>query len=113
MESDSQPILELIDWEITPDHNVVVLNNTIDYYRYFDATKQAEFLFNCLLDTISRIIPKEVRYIYAYDELKRFIDYQFEMPDKLGSMLVRFLEQNRGTLSKRAIAKEFPELKDD
>lgn len=28
-------------------------------------------------------------------------------------MLVRFLEQNGGTLSKRARTKEFPELKND
>ena len=113
MEAYSHPILELIEWEITPDHNIEVLNDTIDYYRYFDATKQAEFLFNCVQDTINRIIPEEVNYIYKYDEFKRFIDDQFEMPDKLVSMLVRFLEQNGGTLSKRARNKEFPELKDD
>lgn len=113
LESYSHPILELIEWETTPDHNVEVLNDTIDYYRYFDATKQAEFLFDCVIDTINRIIPEEVNYIYKYDEFKRFIDDQFEMPDKLVSMLVRFLEQNGGTLSKRARAKEFPELKDD
>lgn len=113
LESYSHPILELIEWKITPDHNVEVLNDTIDYYRYFDATKQAEFLFDCVIDTINRIIPEEVNYIYKYDEFKRFIDDQFEMPDKLVSMLVRFLEQNGGTLSKRVRAKEFPELKDD
>jgi len=112
LESYSHPVLELIKWETTPDHNVEVLNDTIDYYRYFDATKQAEFLFDCVLDTIDRIIPEEVSYIYMYDEFKRFIDDQFEMPDKLVSMLVRFLEQNGGTLSKRARAKEFPELKE-
>lgn len=78
-----------------------------------DATKQAEFLFDCVIDTINQIIPEEVNYIYKYDEFKRFIDDQFEMPDKLVSMLVRFLEQNGGTLSKRAKLKEFPELKDD
>lgn len=31
----------------------------------------------------------------------------------MGSMLVRFLEQNGGTLSKRAREKEFSELKED
>jgi Fic family protein len=113
LESYSHPILELIDWETTPDHNVEVRNETIDYYRYFDATKQAEFLFDCIMDTINRIIPEEVSYIYKYDEFKRFIDDQFEMPDKLVSMLVRFLEQNGGTLSKRARAKELADLKDD
>ena len=113
LESYSHPILELIEWETTPDHNVEVMNDTIDYYRYFDATKQAEFLFDCVLDTIDRIIPEEVSYIYKYDEFKRFMDDQFEMPNKLVSMLVRFLEQNSGTLSKRARAEEFPELKND
>ena len=113
LESYSHPILELIEWKTTPDHNVEVLNDTIDYYRYFDATKQAEFLFDCVIDTINRIIPEEVNYIYKYDEFKRFIDDQFEMPDKLVSTLVRFLEQNSGTLSKRARSAEFPELKDD
>jgi hypothetical protein len=32
------------------------------------------------------------------------------MPDKLVSILVRFLEQNQGVLSKRAMEKEFSEL---
>ncbi len=35
------------------------------------------------------------------------------MPDKLVATLVRFLEQNNGTLSKRARTKEFAELTDD
>jgi len=64
-------------------------------------------------DTSNRIIPEKVDYIYKYEEFKRFIDDQFEMQDKLVSMLVRFLEQNGGNLSKRARAKEFPELRDD
>ena len=113
LESYSHPILEMIEWETTPDHNVEVLNETIDYYRYFDVTKQAEFLFDCVIDTIQRIIPEEVSYIYKYDEFKRFIDDQFEMPDKLVSTLVRFLEQNKGTLSQRAKTKEFSLLRED
>ena len=32
------------------------------------------------------------------------------MPDKLVSVLVRFLDQNQGVLSKRAKEKEFSEL---
>ncbi len=44
---------------------------------------------------------------YKYDEFKRFLDNTFEMPDKMVSILVRFLEQNNGTLSQRAKIKEF------
>lgn len=112
LEDFSHPVLELIDWEVTPDHNVLVQNDTIDYYRYFDATRQAEFLVDCVLDTTQRIIPEEVSYILKYDEFKRYIDNRFEMPDKLVDTLVRFLEQSNGSLSNRARSKEFSKLKD-
>jgi len=112
LESYSHPLMELVEWESTPDHNVRVLNKTIDFYRYFDATGQAEFLFDCVFDTINRIIPEEVDYILKYDEFKRYLDDKFEMPDILVAMILRFLEQNNGTLSKRALSKEFSDLKE-
>lgn len=113
LEDYSVPLLDFIEWEETKDHNVEVLNNTIDYYRYFDATKQAEFLYDCVYDTIKNIIPAEVSYITKYDEFKKYIDDTFEMPDKMVALLVRFLEQNEGTISKRAKKKEFPKLTDN
>jgi Fic family protein len=113
LESDSRPLLDFIKWKPTPKHNVEVLNETADYYRYFDATKLAEFLYECVQDTIDNIIPAEVRYLQKYDEMKRYIDDQYEMPDQMVALLVRFLEQNDGKLSKRAKTSEFKELSDD
>lgn len=110
LEAFSKPILDWIDWESTPDHNVKVLNETLDYYRYFDATKQAEFLYECVIETFEKIIPEEVRYIRKYDEFKRYLDDHFDMPDKMVALLVRFLEQNAGVLSKRAQTNEFKAL---
>jgi len=112
LESYSRPLLDLIDWEETSDHNVNVLNATIDYYRYFDLTKQAEFLYGCVQDTIEKIIPQEITYLTQYDAFKRYIDEEFEMPDSKVALLVRFLKQNEGTLSKRAREKEFEALSD-
>ncbi|MRT92636.1 Fic family protein [Ancylomarina sp. 16SWW S1-10-2] len=112
LENFSHPLLDFIDWEETTDHNVNVLNDTLDYYRYFDATKQAEFLYDCVHDTIENIIPDEVTYLTNYDEFKRYLDDEFEMPDKLVALLVRFLEQNAGKLSQRAMEKEFASLSD-
>ncbi len=111
LESYSLPLLDHIDWKETKDHNVEVLNETIDYYRYFDATKQAEFLYDCVNDTIQNIIPEEVNYLSKYDEFKRYLEDEFEMPDSLIASVVRFLEQNKGELSKRAKENEFRELK--
>lgn len=107
LESYSHSLLDYIKWKETPDHSVEVLNETIDLYRYYDATKQAEFLYDCTADTINRIIPEEVNYLIQYDEFKKYINNNFEMPDKLVATLVRFLQQNNGVLSKRAKEKEF------
>jgi Fic family protein len=112
LESYSIPLLDIIQWEETKDHNINVLNQTVDYYRYFDATKQAEFLYECVEDTIRHIIPKEVDFLTKYDEFKRFFEDEFEMPDKLISLLLNFLEQNNGILSKRARENEFKLLSD-
>jgi Fic/DOC family len=107
LESYSKPLLDFIEWKETARHNVQVINETKDYYRFFDATKQAEFLFDCVKDTVENIIPKEVNYLANFDVFKSFMDEEFEMPDKMVSMLGRFLEQNNGVLSQRAREKEF------
>jgi hypothetical protein len=107
LESTSLPLLDFIDWKETKDHNVEVLNETIDYYRFFDATKHAEFLYGCVKETIENIIPEEVEYLRRYDEFKQYLDDEFEMPDKSVASLIRFLEQNNGALSNRAKQKEF------
>jgi Fic family protein len=110
LESYSHPLLDFIAWRKTPDNNVEVLNETSDYYRYFDSTAQAEFLFACVAYTLHHIIPAEVTYLQRYDALKAWLDDHFQMPDKMVALLIRFLNQNEGTLSRRAREKEFPGL---
>lgn len=110
LERYSHPLLDFIEWKKTPDNNIEVLNETIDYYRYFDATWFAEFLFECVESTINTIIPEEVLYLQRYDEMKAWLDDKFQMPDKTVDLLIRFLEQNKGALSKRAREKEFASL---
>jgi Fic family protein len=113
LESYSHPLLDFIDWKETRDHNVEVTNNTLDYYRYYDATWQAEFLYDCVKDTIENIIPNEVTYLTRYDAFKKYLEEEYEMPDNLVAQMVRFLEQNNGHLSKRAKEKEFSKLNEN
>lgn len=110
LESYSHPILNFIDWKPSENNNVEILNDTIDYYRYFDATRQAEFLFYCVNDTLVHIIPNEVEFLKKYDAFKQFLDHKFEMPDNMISLIVGFLEQGNGTLSVRSRKKEFSAL---
>lgn len=113
LEAYSHPRLDLIEWNPTLDNNIEILNETIDLYRYFDATRQAEFLFNCVEQTINEIIPGEVKYLRKYDQMKAFMDEHYEMPDKTIALLVRFLEQGNGKLSIRARESEFKNLNDN
>ena len=107
LESYSHPILDFIQWKKTPKNNVEVLNDTLDYYRYFDATVQTEFLFECVDYTINTIIPDEVSYLQKYDAMKVWLDDRFQMPDKTIALLIRFLAHNNGKFSQRAREKEF------
>jgi hypothetical protein len=100
----------LIKWRPTEKNNVEVLNETIDLYRYFDATRQAEFLFECVEETVIKTLPEEVEYLRKYDLLDEFIKNYIDMPDILVDLLIRFLSQNKGRLSKRAREKEFEKL---
>ena len=113
LESYSYPLLDFIEWKKTKNNNVEVLNNTIDYYRYFNATKLAEFLYACVENTIDEIIPNEMNYLQKYDQMKHYLDDNFEMPDKTVALLIRFLEQSDGKISKRARNKEFSKLTDE
>ncbi|WP_218576609.1 hypothetical protein [Desulfobacter latus] len=112
LEHFSKPRLDLIEWRPTEKNNVEVLNETIDLYRYFDATKQAEFFFECVEETVNKTLPEEVEYIKKYDLLNNFIKNYIDMPDKLVDLLIRFLVQNGGALSKRSRNKEFEKLTD-
>ncbi len=112
LEHFSRPHLDFIEWRPTEKNNVEVLNETIDLYRYFDATAQAEFFFACVEETVSKTLPDEVEYLKKYDCLNEFIKNYIDMPDKLADLLIRFLSQNKGTLSQRARDGEFEKLTD-
>lgn len=113
LESFSKPRLDFIRWKSTPDGNVDVLNDTIDIYRYFDATTQAEFLYECVQETVLKTLPDEVQYLQAHDEMRSYLQHHFDMPDKMMENLIGFLRQHGGELSKRALNKEFKMLTAD
>ncbi|MEA5028028.1 MAG: Fic family protein [Sphaerochaeta associata] len=106
----SQTILPFIKWETTKDHNVRVLNDTVDYYRYFDATAHAVFLYQCVKETIEHEIPEEAHFLVRYDTFRKTVQDGIEIPDTTVFLLYNFLSQNGGKLSKRAQEKEFHAL---
>ena len=112
LESCSTRILPLVQWQATERNNVHVLNDTADYYRFFDATPYAEFLFACVQQTIEQDIPEEAEFLRRYDLFRQQVNAIVDMPDRLLDLLFRFLQQNNGRLSKRARINEFAALTD-
>jgi hypothetical protein len=59
LETHSRAILPFIKWRATDQRNVEVLDDTADFYRFFDATPHAEFLYHCVEETIEKDLPQE------------------------------------------------------
>ena len=112
LEDYSRRLLRLIQWEPTADGNVHVLNDTADYYRFFDATPHAEFLYRCVQATIETDLPRETEYLRRYDQFRAQVQAIVEMPDNTVDLLFRFLRQNGGKLSQRVRQNEFAQLTD-
>jgi hypothetical protein len=112
LESHSRRVLPFVRWQSTDRGNVEVLNETADFYRFFDATPHAEFLFSCVARTIDVDLPVETAFLRGYDVFKRQVSALVDMPDRVADLLFRFLRQNDGQLSKRAREREFEKMTD-
>ena len=114
LRSYSAPLLEHLEWEATEEGNVRVLNQTTRFYRYFDATAHAEFLYDRVEETVEHDLPREVAYLEAFDrfaeQAQRLLG---DMPHSTVDLLHRFLIRGEGRLSKRAREKEFAMLSED
>ncbi len=113
LESYSERLLPLIRWQPTEKMNVHVVNETGDFYRYFDATPHTEFLFECVARTIEHDLPDEAAFLERYDTFKTRVEALVEMPASTVDLLFSFLKQNEGMLSKRSREKEFSALSDE
>jgi hypothetical protein len=112
LETYSKPLFESIEWSFTGDQEMVVLNDTADLYRYFDATSLAEYLYDRVADTIRIDLPEELDFVVTYDRALKAVRRIVDMPDRRASLFVRLCLQNGGRLS-RAKRREFSELSDD
>ena len=113
LESHSAKALPFVEWQATAKNNVEVLNETADLYRYFDATPHAEFLYDCVAQTIETDLPKEAKFLANYDQFDAGVQRIVDMPDRTVNLLFKFLKQNDGRFSARARSREFEALTDE
>ena len=113
LESYSTRLLPLVEWTVTPENNVHVVNDTASWYRFFDATAHAEFAYHCVEMTVRRDLPHEVAFLTAYDDFSEGLAQIVDMPNRKVNLLHTFLHQNVGRISARARGKEFSALTED
>ena len=114
LETYSARLLPLIEWRADGwKATSEVLNETADFYRFFDATPHAEFLYECVERTIDVDLPAEAKYLKATTASSVQLTNIVDMPDRTADLLFSFLRQNNGTLSQRGREKEFAKLTED
>ena len=111
LETFSQPLLALIDWDLDAHGELVIRGDTAQYYRFFDATLFAEYLYDRVAETVRTDLPTELGFLAQFDRAKAAIDDIVDMPDRRAALLIRLLMQNGGILS-RAKRAQFAELTD-
>jgi hypothetical protein len=113
LEEYSRALVPVIDWRPTDNGNVHVLNDTGDFYRFFDATPHAEYLYSCVRKTVEEDLPNETDFLRRYDRFRTTVENVVDMPARTIDLLFRFLRQNGGRLSGRARTREFAKLTDE
>lgn len=112
LEGFSQSVSPYIDYEMHPDGPMVVNNQTAHLYKFWDATTFAEYLYDCVAETIRTDLREEIGFLKIFDAAIRATMDIVDMPDRRAALLVRLILQNNGQLSQTKRA-TFPELKDE
>ena len=117
LESVSLPMLPFIDWRWKDGlvgGEIEVLNDTLDYYRFIDATAVAEYLYEKIIETVRKDLPEELSYLALYDRAYRAVDDRLDgVPQSKVALLVTLCLQNQGRLAKgKDRERLFPMLSD-
>ena len=112
LQSFSKSLFPYVDWHWTPNSELVVNNETADQYRYFDATRFAEYLFDRVEDTLREDLRDELNFVTIFERAFAAVRQIVEMPDRRASLFVRHCMQNGGRLAARRRGR-FSELSDD
>ena len=72
---------------------------------------EAEYLFDCIEDTISRDLKRELDFLKFFDAAMKEVMNIVDMPNQRAALLIKLIHQNKGKLSK-AKREMFQEVSD-
>ena len=112
LEDFSRPLLDRTEWNPdTPD--VPATGNDAIYYRFFDATPQAEFMYRALARTVEEDLPTEIAFLLGFDRARSRLNDMYDWPGQTLDLFIRVVRQNDNELSKTKRDSHFAWMTDD
>lgn len=83
------------------------------YFRYFDATDQASFLYWALERTVEHDLEEEISYLLGFDTARSALKNTLDWPAHSLDLFIRLVHQNQGGLSKTKRQSHFGWMTDE
>lgn len=111
LETVSKLVNPQVEYTLDSANRMTVQNGTKDLYRYPDLTRHAEFLYDCIAETVEKDWPEELSFLDQFDGACQDVRNIVELPDNRLRLLVKLLLQNHGRLAqgKRSLFQELTE----
>lgn len=100
LETVSRLVNPRVRYGLDATNRMTVANDTARLYRYPDLTRHAEFLYECIEETLRKDWPEELHFLQLFDGACRDVEAVVELPDNRLRLLVKLLLQNHGRLAK-------------
>lgn len=98
LENFSRPLRERTEY--APDTpGTPATGNDAVYFRFFDATEQAEFLYQSLERTVEQDLQQEIDFLLGFDKARQQLNHLLDWPNHSLELFIRLVHQNSGTLS--------------
>jgi len=98
LEQFSRPLRRVTDY--SPDTpEIPAKGNDAIFFRFFDATEQAEFLYRALEKTVEEDLQGEIDFLIGFDRACTALNDLLDWPDHSMELFIRMVHQNGGILS--------------
>lgn len=99
LEAFSRPLRRITDYSPdTPD--IPATGNEAVYFRFFDATRQAEFLYRALERTVEHDLQWEIDFLLGFDRACARLNALIDWPGHDLELFIRVVHRNKGELSR-------------
>jgi len=112
LERFSKPLLARTTYD--PDApKVPATGNDALYFRFFDATEQASFLYWALERTVEHDLEEEIVFLLGFDAARATLGGLLDWPAHSLDLFIRLVNQNGGLLSRTKRESFFSWMTDD